>query len=262
MTTLEALREALPKLSPSDANFAASLLRQAASRPLSPKQLPWVDKLVERASAPPKAAGPSAEVGSLSGILALFDKAKSKLKFPAIVLSVPEAGMSVRINVAGVKSKAPGSLNVMSMERTEPSQWGNLQRAFYGRVSTAGVYSSSAKGEPLFAALSARLKTFAGNPAQVAGEQGKLTGSCCFCNLALTDERSTAVGYGATCAKNWGLPWGGSKNAGPLSASLFTAEPVESVTSPPARKPRAAFKSRLAYEYQDAAPGVEKQMEF
>ncbi len=208
MTNLEALRDVLPKLSPSDANFAASLLRQAASRPLSPKQLPWVDKLIERASAPPKSAGPSAEVGSLAGILALFDKAKGKLKYPAIVLSVPAASMAVRISVAGPKSKAPGSLNVLSTERSEPGAFGNLQRAFFGRVGIDGIYKSSGKGESMFEALSARLKEFADSPAVVAAEHGKLTGNCCFCGLSLTDERSTAVGYGATCAKNWGMPWG------------------------------------------------------
>lgn len=208
-SNLETLRNALPKLSPSDANFAASLL-SAASRygKLSPKQEPWVAKLIERASAPPKAPGPSAEVGSLAGILALFDKAKSKLKYPAIVLSVPAADTAVRINVAGAKAKMPGSLNVTSIDRTEPGEWGTLRRKWYGRVETSGKYVSSVKGEAIFEALSARLKAFAENPAKVAAEHGTLTGNCCFCNLALTDERSTAVGYGATCAKNWGMPWG------------------------------------------------------
>lgn len=31
---------------------------------------------------------------------------------------------------------------------------------------------------------------------------------CVFCGLELTDPRSVTVGYGATCASNWGLPWG------------------------------------------------------
>jgi hypothetical protein len=29
-----------------------------------------------------------------------------------------------------------------------------------------------------------------------------------FCRLTLTDARSTAVGYGQTCAGHWGMPWG------------------------------------------------------
>ena len=52
------------------------------------------------------------------------------------------------------------------------------------------------------------LTRFAADPAKVASEHGALTGSCCFCNKALKDERSTQVGYGSTCAKHYGLPWG------------------------------------------------------
>lgn len=37
---------------------------------------------------------------------------------------------------------------------------------------------------------------------------GKLTGTCVYCALKLTDERSLSVGYGPTCAANNGLPWG------------------------------------------------------
>ena len=37
---------------------------------------------------------------------------------------------------------------------------------------------------------------------------GKLYGICIFCSRDLTDERSIAVGYGAVCADNHGLPWG------------------------------------------------------
>jgi hypothetical protein len=33
-------------------------------------------------------------------------------------------------------------------------------------------------------------------------------GSAASANTALTDERSTEVGYGPVCAKHYGLPWG------------------------------------------------------
>jgi hypothetical protein len=212
MRDLSALREVLPKLSASDASFASSLLAQHARKgSLSPKQWPWVDKLVERASAPPKAPGSSAEIGSLAGILALFDKAKGKLKYPAIVLAAPELPGGLRVNVAGPKSKAPGSLNVMSVEKSEPGQWGNLQRAYYGRVGLDGRYVSSAKGEAYVVSIAAKLRAFSEAPAAVAAEYGRLNGACCFCGLKLEDERSVAVGYGPVCAKNWGLPWGAEK---------------------------------------------------
>lgn len=34
---------------------------------------------------------------------------------------------------------------------------------------------------------------------------------CCYCAQPLEDPRSKAVGYGETCAKRWGLPWGAKK---------------------------------------------------
>ena len=52
------------------------------------------------------------------------------------------------------------------------------------------------------------LQRLAADPAGVASKYGKMTGRCCFCHLQLTDAKSLAVGYGKTCAKNYGLPWG------------------------------------------------------
>src|SRR5262245_25708562 len=76
----------------------------------------------------PQAAAPqaSAQVGSLDGVLALFAKAKTHLKRPAIVLSVPELDVSkedvwgdrerrffdLRLTIAGPKAKVPGSITV------------------------------------------------------------------------------------------------------------------------------------------------------
>lgn len=46
------------------------------------------------------------------------------------------------------------------------------------------------------------------DPLAAAMLWGKAMGVCVFCFRELTDERSVAVGYGATCAERWGLPWG------------------------------------------------------
>jgi len=141
------------------------------------------------------------EIGDLSGVMALFDKAKSHLKFPKIELDVPAANIAIRISVAGAQSKQPGALKVVDSNKKS-----NMGYAwFYGAVNVAGIWESKAKeGE----AIGSRLVEFAANPAKVAAEYGKLHGRCCFCRLPLSDERSTAMGYGATCAKNYGLPWG------------------------------------------------------
>jgi len=56
------------------------------------------------------------------------------------------------------------------------------------------------------------LEDFSQKPIEMAILHGKLTGNCCFCSLALTDERSLQCGYGDTCARHYRLPWGKQTN--------------------------------------------------
>jgi len=143
----------------------------------------------------------TAQVGNLSGVLALFEKAKQHLKYPAIVMSVPAAGsLAIRINVAGEQARVPGSLNVTNFEKPTEGR-----RQWFGRIHRSGEFERT---DAATDAIVDRLVAFAADPAGVAAEHGRLTGRCCFCNQALTDERSTAVGYGSTCADHYGLPWG------------------------------------------------------
>jgi hypothetical protein len=157
-------------------------------------------KYAYEVAAEPKQPRAVRAIGDLSGVLAIFDRAKEHLKFPAIVLSVPAINETVRIAMAGAKAAVPGSLKVESMTKD-----GKFGRLWYGRVHRNGNYER-AHGAP--DAIADRLAEFAADPVKVAGEHGHLTGNCCFCNLALKDERSTAVGYGPVCAKHYGLPWG------------------------------------------------------
>ena len=167
-----------------------------------------------------KAKPPQAKVlGDLGGILALFAKAKKHLKFPAIVFGVPVLGadgewvrekdgktgemklvwsdISVRVHLAGEKAKFPGSLTVVDADKDRD--------CWFGRVLLDGLFQQSKMATP---AIAKRLGEFAADPAKVAGEDGRLHGRCCFCRLPLTDERSTAVGYGPVCADHFELPWG------------------------------------------------------
>lgn len=170
-----------------------------------------VECLVPECTALPtftKPAKPAATtVGDVTGILALFDRAKQHLKFPAIWLGVPALGdFAVRINVAGATASVPGSLTVLTEKRDVDGK-----RAYLGRITLDGAFRPSTKAGPYAAAIShvaARLRDLAADPARVAGEHGRLHGRCCFCRLPLKDERSTAVGYGETCAGHFGLPWG------------------------------------------------------
>lgn len=146
----------------------------------------------------------TADVGSMGGVIALFKKAKLHLKFPAIVMSVP-GFEAVRVNMAGEKARHPGSLNVCAMDR----QNDDGRRVWFGRIFEDGKFEMAGTGDKAeLAAIAKRLQDFSAEPIKIASEHGRLTGRCCFCNIELTDERSTSIGYGPICADHYGLPWG------------------------------------------------------
>lgn len=193
---IEALRAVIPQLGNS-AEFATSLVARFDDwGNLSDKQWHWVGELTKRASQPQKA---KVQVGDLSALLALFDKAKQHLKRPAIVLSVEGMDKFVRLSVAGPQAKVPGSINVATAEPFGEGRW-------FGRITREGEFAPSREEAP--PALVPALTRFACDPVVEAKRHAKLTGLCCFCNRQLTDERSTDVGYGPICAGHYGLPWG------------------------------------------------------
>lgn len=183
------LEAALPNLGKS-AEFARSLIAQFRRRGLSPKQVEWVNKLIQ-----PRPA--AVQIGSLNRVVEMFGRAAKTLKHPAILLASDSLG-TIRLSVAGPASQHPGTINVAS-----PGSFEN--RTWFGRIMQDGTYQPSPKADAGIAAL---LTRFAADPATVAAEHGRLTGNCSFCGRNLTDERSTSVGYGPVCAKRFGLEWG------------------------------------------------------
>lgn len=160
----------------------------------------WVFKIAPRT---PAAPATQTQVGDLSGILALFERARQHLRFPAIVLSVPQAS-TIQVSMAGQNSRVPRSLNVTAFD-----EYFMGRRRWFGRVLQNGTFEQSRELLPDAARLiTERLQQLATDPARVAAEHGRLTGRCCFCNRGLDDERSTAMGYGPVCARHYGLPWG------------------------------------------------------
>jgi hypothetical protein len=223
-----ALRAAIPSLPERDRGFATSLCdqydrRQNQMRPLSDKQMFWVRKLMERvrtdqaaavqvpqdtltAPAPPAAV----QVGDMAGVIALFNQAATHLRRPKIVLRTERD--TVRLFVAGPTANYPGTINVVSNIRTDSRG----RKVWYGRIQPDGTFEPSRASE-FYTSTSEVIETvrrFAANPAQVAAEHAHFTGRCCFCNLELTDDRSTAVGYGPICAAHFGLPWGEERTTG------------------------------------------------
>lgn len=204
MTALRILEANLLLLPASDQGFAASLIEQSRRRPLSDKQLVWVEKLARRATG--LAAPSKVDVGDMTGLIALFAKASEHLKHPAIVIGSPVG--ELRITVAGPRARCPGTVNVATSGRFGENTW-------FGRIDLEGVFAINERVE-VPPELVDFLREFAANPAAMAASHGHRTGCCCFCNRTLTDERSIAVGYGPTCAANYGLQWG--------SLTLATAE--------------------------------------
>jgi Family of unknown function (DUF6011) len=190
------LKSKLGKLGQGDRKFADSLISAFQGGRLTPGQAPWVGKLLERANGTDvQRVANAINVGSFANVIALFAKAKEHLKWPKITLSCD--GVPVILSVCGPKSKTPGSINIGGPGVYPAKPW-------YGRITPEGEWSPSRTASSL-RSLPALLTEFGTDPAGVAKKYGLLTGNCCFCNLALSDLRSTAAGFGPTCAVKWGL---------------------------------------------------------
>lgn len=199
MESIEAistLRAHFLDLPAKDQEFASSLLK-SANRGASEKQMYWIKKLALKATG--VAIDAPTVATDMSGIVSLMHKAGTKLKYPKIALQTKH-GHPVKLAVAGERSKTPGAVNV-----TDGGDWG--LNTFYGRIDTAGKWHGNDRADV------ARLKeitdclvSLSSDPAGIAGTYGKKTGCCCFCTHVLSDPKSTAVGYGPVCAKNYDLP--------------------------------------------------------
>mgnify|MGYP006112223215 CR=1 len=170
-------------------NFAYSLVESAAKKPLSPAQSFWVHKLADDSPQEPTEQGIN-----LDGLRNTFAIAAQNLKRPAMVLNLEDRVL--KISLATNRSKYEGQIMIAS-----PS----FGEAYYGRVDKDGNFFA---GRDSSDSVVAFLRLLSSDPSGVAAKHGRLTGKCCFCNRPLKDERSTSVGYGSTCAKNFGLAWG------------------------------------------------------
>jgi len=174
-----------------DNDFARKL---ASMRYRSVEQLAWLHILAVEAINPKQRPGPPAAAEGLdvTAIKKVFDTAKEHLRRPKIRLQTSD-GRSVNFSLAGPRSKNAGCIYVAG-----------ANDAYFGKITPDGRYLST--GVPQTAID--LVKEFAADPVGTAASYGKLTGSCCFCGLTLTDARSTSVGYGPVCASHFGLPWG------------------------------------------------------
>ena len=175
-----------------DKDFMSSLVTQS-KRGLSERQWYWVAKLAEKFTTPPAAP---VQVTDFGRVYRMFNAAKAHLKHPKVRLNVD--GQEITLYLSGPASRVPDVVNVVNRDTN----------GWYGRVYPDGRWERGSASQNMEGVLT-MLDKLAANPEEVAAAHGKLTGNCCFCSRALSDDRSTDVGYGPVCAKRYGLTWGG-----------------------------------------------------
>jgi hypothetical protein len=107
MTPTEALKRCIDRLPAEDQQFAASLL--SAPHP-STKQLYWIEQLAEPAT-------PTEPTKPLAGFIAIYQmmhRASEKLQHPKVLAKAGDT--TIRLTVAGERSKTPGAINVTAAE--------------------------------------------------------------------------------------------------------------------------------------------------
>src|SRR4051794_10157010 len=163
LSNLEALRDNLGRLDERDRGFAQSLLDRAAGRGLSSKQLPWVDKLVLRATTPAES------IGDVGGVLDLLRRAGKRLR-----VTLQAGDLQIRLAISGEQSAWPGTVAITSTDK------GLGYRKFYGRIGLDGTLSPGRDASPEnLPGIVALLRTLVSDPAGTASAYGKATGECC-----------------------------------------------------------------------------------
>jgi len=157
-------------------------------------------KMIQRAdSSADQQANPDT-TPKLSAVYAFLQAAREHLKYPKLMLAMGDH--TLKVYLSGSMSKHPNTVNLVTN-----NEYGEMD-VWLGRVFETGEWQHWNKNPELHKEAAQLLERLAVDPAAVAAESGRLSGNCCMCNRALKDERSTDVGYGPTCAKRWGLPWG------------------------------------------------------
>lgn len=175
--------------------FACDLTERPLHR-LSAEQVIWCHILAVDNTTLVNVPVSHTNIGSVLGILTLFDAARKHLQSPALRL-LTEDGTEVKVSLAGREARYPGNIYVKSGRTAE--------NVYYGRITPEGAFVET---QHTTEAVRLLLQALAARPEETATAYGKMTGRCCFCAAELTDERSLRVGYGQRCAKSYGLRWG------------------------------------------------------
>ena len=203
------LEVSIPMLPVKDRSFALSLIEgkygYKKRGSLSEKQYAWAKKMLEKAlMGSVDAAEADTEPKHIEGfvnLVAFIKAAGENLKYPKLTFEFDD-DFKLQISLAGPKSKHYGKVNL-----TDGGPYGDNK--FFGHIDEYGVWEPRTNhGSDLNGEIQAILEDITEDPKAAAEAYGLKTGNCMFCNSGLKDEKSTKVGYGPVCAKNWGLPHG------------------------------------------------------
>jgi len=160
-------------------------------------QAAWAHKLAnEQVAQAPTQKEKELERASLIALLALLKVPGGKLKQPSIVF---ENGDSMlRLQLAGARSKKPGSVNV-----TDGGEYG--KNTWYGRIDQAGGWEAARTSKLPVWAIDI-MNGLAKDPAGTIRDNSKLTGRCCFCRRKLDQPAAVSMGMGLQCAQNFSTP--------------------------------------------------------
>lgn len=156
----------------------------------------WLAKFVSEREAQPARAG-------LIGFLAdsFLYAIGQGLKRPMIRFQVADRRYKVYLSRRGTLCFKAGAVKPGTSDPVGDEEY--LGCLFDGRFLVN-------KDRPLLAEEQEALDGLTADPVGYLAQRSKDMDRCAYCNLPLEDQRSKDVGYGATCAKRWGLPWGKS----------------------------------------------------
>lgn len=168
---------------------------------LTEKQAEAASRMLHRIANPDHNKRADTIDSSLSSVYEFLLNARQHLKRPKLNLQL-DNGMRVRLNLSGVGSSYPDTVNVTVFTGGEYDEDG----VWYGRILQSGEWHRRrGVDDQIVEAVRRLFGRLANDAAAVASEYGHLTGNCCFCSHKLSDTRSIEVGFGPVCAKKWGL---------------------------------------------------------
>ena len=188
------------KLSMGDERFARSLISKSSNPKFSDKQRHWVGVLIERAESP-RPAQQEVLVGDMHDLYQFFINARDHLKFPKLTIRLPD-DTAVKLYMSGERSRYPDTINIVLPDVYDDR---NGRNVWLGRIHQDGRWELPYKQHECLPMVKDLVEALQQDAHGVAAAYGKHTGNCCFCLRGLSDERSTAVGYGRTCASHFGL---------------------------------------------------------